>query len=290
MLSAMASMTPPRDAQGYRPFTSGLRSPIVAPVTRILLGVPLLFLTTRTDKYFAWTIAVPVTAAVLGSNYFASAALALVASRHSLWAEGRISVTVALIFAPITTAATFIHIHLFHTGTFFGWFWIIAYGAYPPMLLYLLARQLRIPGGDPPRETNLPGWVRAIFGVQALVLIPMGLVMLFAPGTAMQVFPWHLTSLTSQALSAWSLALGALAVQAIWENDFGRIWVALAAYPVLAMLHTISLIRFGKDVDWSRPGAWIYLGLIATWYALPAWGYLVRKRRPATGRAMASIG
>jgi hypothetical protein len=290
MLSPMASVTPPRDAQGYRPFTSGMRSPIVAPLTRFLLGVPLVFLTTRTDKYFAWTIGVPLTAALLGSNYFASAALAVLASRRNLWAEGRTSVTVALVFAPITTAATFIHLHLFHTSTFFGWFWIVAYSAYPPMLLYFLARQLRVPGGDPPRQNPLPGWVRSLFGVQALVLVPMGLVMLFAPGTAGRVFPWPLTSLTSQALAAWFLALGAATVQSIWENDFGRVWVVLAAYPVLAVLHTISLIRFGKDIDWGRPGAWIYLGLIATWYVLPAWGYMERRRRPAAVTARAVTG
>ena len=290
MLSAMASTTPPADAQRYRPFTSGMRSPIVAPVTRFLIGVPLVFLTTRTDKYFAWTIGVPLTAAVLGSFYFGSAALAVAASRRTLWAEGRISVTVALLFAPITTAATFIHFHLFHTGTFFGWFWIVAYGIYPPMLVYLLVRQLRTPGGDPPRANPLPVWVRGIFGVQVLVLVPLGLVMLFAPGTAARLFPWHLTDLTSQALSAWALGLGVLAGQAIWENDFGRIWVALAAYPVLAVLQTLSLVRFGKDMAWGRPGAWVFLGLIVMWYILPAWGYLERRRRPAVAEARSVAG
>ena len=274
-----------REPAGYRPFTNGLRSPIVAPLTRFLLGVPLVFLTTRTDTYFAWTIAVPLTAAVLGSNYFASAFLALVASRRRLWADGRISVTVALVFAPITTAATFLHLGLFHTDTVIGWIWIVAYGLYPPMLLYMLFRQVRTPGVDPPRGRPLPAWVRVMLGLQALVLIPLGVVMFVAPETAAKVFPWALTPLTSRVLSAWCLAFGALAVQAIRENDLERVWVALAASSVLAVFHTISLLRFGEDVEWSRPGAWVYLALIAMWYVLPAWAYLARRRRPAVTEA-----
>jgi hypothetical protein len=284
MLSDMASKGAEPQALGYRPFTNGLRSPMVAPITRFLLGVPLVFLTTRTDRFFAWTIGVPLTAAILGSNYFASAFLAVVASRRRLWAHGRISVTVALVFAPITTAATFIHIDLFHTDTFFGWFWIAAYGIYPPMLLYLLWRQMRENGADPPRESPLPVWVKAVFAAQALVLVPMGLVMFFAPGVAQPLFPWSLTDLTSRVLAAWCLALGAAAVQAIWENDFERVSVALATYPILALLHVVSLIRFGDDVQWREPGAWIYLGLVATWCVLPAWGYLERRRRASTER------
>ena len=51
-----------------------MRSPVVAPVTRFLIGLPLVLLTTRTDKYFAWTIEPPLTAAFLGQQEVRTAA------------------------------------------------------------------------------------------------------------------------------------------------------------------------------------------------------------------------
>ena len=46
-------------------------------------GVPLLFLTTRTDHWFAWTIQPSLTACFLGSAYWASCVLELRAARQS---------------------------------------------------------------------------------------------------------------------------------------------------------------------------------------------------------------
>jgi hypothetical protein len=269
---------------GIRPFTNGLRSPLIAPITRGLLGIPLIFLTTHTDDFFAWTIKVPMTAAVLGSNYWTSAALAIAASRKSIWAQGRISVSVALMFAPITTAATFLHLSEFHfTGepvaVFFGWFWTIAYGFYAPLLIYLLIRQLRVPGVDPPREVRLPRPVRALWLVEAAILIPLGIVMFVAPGLAAPWWPWTLSDLTSQALSAWCLAFGVLAAHAVWENDLERVHVALIAYPVLAVLHTIALIRFHDDIQWNEPGAYVYVAFLVSWYVLAVWGFFAQRKR-----------
>ena len=70
-----------------------MRSPVVAPLTRFLIGLPLVLLTTRTDKYFAWTIEPPLTAAFLGANYWSSALLAILAARETAWARGRISIS-----------------------------------------------------------------------------------------------------------------------------------------------------------------------------------------------------
>jgi hypothetical protein len=266
---------------GIRPFTNGMRSPVIAPLTRGLLGLPLFLLTTHTDRFFAWTIQVPLTAAVLGANYWASAALAILASRKRTWADGRLSISVALVFAPITTAATFIHLGLFHTGTFFGWFWIVAYAVYPPMLLFLLYRQLRVPGGDPPRTAPLPWWVRGVFGAHAIVLVPLGVLMFIAPGAAGHLWPWPLTPLTSRALSAWVLAFGVLGAHALYENDMERVQVALLGYPVLVLLHAIALARFGSDMQWGEPGAWVYVAFLASCAALGAFG-VVRTRATAT--------
>ncbi len=271
-------MAQPAAGTQVRPFTNGMRSPIVAPLTRGLLGVPLFLLTTHTDQFFAWTIKVPLTAAVLGANYWSSAALAILASRERAWADGRISISVALVFAPVTTAATFIHFGLFHTDSFFGWFWIVAYAIYPPMLLFLLYRQLRVPGGDPPRTSPLPPWVRATFAAHAAVLVPLGVVMFVAPGAAGHLWPWPLTPLTSLALSAWVLAFGVLGAHAVYENDGARVRVALLGYPVLVVLHAIALARFGSDMQWGEAGAWVYVAFLASCAALGGFGVVGGRR------------
>jgi len=271
-----------------RPFTNGMRSPLVAPITRGLLGFPLFLLSAHTDRYFAWTIAVPLTAAVLGANYFSSAALAILASRERVWANGRITISVALVFAPVTTAATFLHLGLFHLDGFYGWFWVIAYAIYPPMLIVMLLRQLRTSGGDPPRTSPLPLWVRGTFGAQAVVLLPLGALMFAAPGVAQHLWPWPLTPLTSQALSAWVLAFGVLAAHALRENDLPRVRVALLGYPVLVLLHVVALARFGSDLDWGGAPAWGYVAFLLSCGALGAYGVSRALRRPSRPRPSGS--
>jgi hypothetical protein len=274
-----------------RPFTNGMRSPVIAPVVRGLLGFPLFVFAASTATLFAWTIDPPLTAAVLGANYWASVALALWAARERWWAHGRISISVALVFAPITTAATFLHIGVFHTGStgftlFVTWFWIVAYTLYPVQLAWMLARQLRTPGGDPPRTRPLPGWLRALFTAQAIVLIPVGAVMFVAPDTVSGGWPWTtveggpIAALALQALSAWVLAFGVLAAHAVRENDVDRIRPALLAYPVLLVLHAIALARFGGVMRWDAPGTYVYLAYLGSCAVVAAFGIRNWKRSP----------
>lgn len=267
-------------SSAFRPFQNGMRSPVVAPLTRGLIAIPLFFLTTHTDKYFAWTIKPPLTAAVLGANYLSSTFLAIVASRKTLWATGRVSITVALAFAPITTAATFIHLNKFHLDTFYGWFWVVAYGIYPPMLIYLLVKQLRIPGGDPPRGKPFPAWVKVILGLHAVTMIPLALVMFFKPSIMATAWPWLLTPLTSRALSAWVMAFGVLGANMLYENDYARGEVALLTYPVFAALQIIALVRFGSDVRWGSIGAYSLIVFIGSIVLLGTYGLVGLRDRP----------
>lgn len=260
-------------ASQYRPFQNGMRSPVVAPVTRGLIAFPLFFLTTHTDKFFAWTIKPSLTAAILGANYIASTFLAIFASRKHLWAEGRVSVSVALVFAPITTAATFIHLNKFHLHSFFGWFWIVAYGIYPVMLAIYLVKQLKTPGRDPERTQPLPGWVKGLLALHGL-LIPLGLIMFFSPSSMFGWWPWQLTPLTARALSAWVLAFGVLGVQNIWENDLRRVEVAFLTYPVFAVLHIVGLLRFSSDFRWGSLPGWAYLIFLVITTVLGVFGVI----------------
>jgi hypothetical protein len=264
-----------------------MRSPVVAPVTRFLLGLPLFLLPTQTSHYFAWTIAVPLTAVFLGACYWASALLAILASRQRSWAQGRVSISVALVFAPVITLATALHLDLFHLDSVYGWIWVAAYAIYPVMLGLLLARQLRAPGGDPPRSEPVTAWVRVVLGVHAVILIPLGLALFVAPKSVGQIWPWALTPLTGQVISAWILALGVLAAHVLWENDLDRVRIALITYPALVVLQAIALARYPDDMHWTEPGAWIFLAFLASMLVVGVYGLLAlrHKHRLAAERA-----
>jgi hypothetical protein len=268
-----------------------MRSPVIAPVVRGLLGIPLFIFAASTSTVFAWTIDPPLTAAVLGANYWASVALALWAARERWWANGRISISVALVFAPLTTAATFIHFGLFHTDSsgftlFITWFWIVAYAIYPVLLGWMLAKQLRTPGTDPPRTAPLPGWLRAVFAAQAVVLVPLGAVMFVAPGAVRGAWPWTteagepIAPLSLRALSAWVLAFGILAAHAVRENDINRVRPALLAFPVFVALHAVALARFGDVMRWDAPGAYVYMAYLGTGALIAVYGIRNWRRPP----------
>lgn len=268
----------------YRPFLNGMRSPVIGPLTRFLIGVPLVLLTTQTATYFAWTIEPPMTAAFLGANYWSSALLAILASRETLWANGRTSVSVALAFAPLTTLATVLHLDQFHLDTFYGWFWVAAYTIYPLQLTYFLRQQLRSPGGDPPRRRSLPRWVRAILALQAILLVPLGIGLFVLPGTVATVWPWDLPPLSAQVVAAWVIAFGVLAAHSIFENDFTRVRAGMLGYPFLGAMQVLMLLRFSEDVRWDEPSALVYVAVIASFFVLGAYA-LIEESRTQAGAA-----
>ena len=270
------------------PFVPGMRSPVVAPLTRFLLGVPLFFLATQTDDYFAWTIGVPLTAAFLGANYFASALLALLASRETIWAFGRVTISVALVFAPLVTAATFIHLDQFDLDSVIGWIWVVAYGIYPPMLAFYLFRQLGATGVDPPRVTPLPAWLRTILAIHAAIMIPLAVALFIAPSSVGDLWPWPLTPLTGRMAAAWTLAFGVLAAHQLWENDLERIRVALMVYPAFGGLQAIALARYSGDMDFGDLAAWVYLAIIASTFVMGALGWLELRRARERRRLVAT--
>ncbi|MEX2421443.1 MAG: hypothetical protein WD670_06440, partial [Actinomycetota bacterium] len=161
---------------------------------------------------------------------------------------------------------------------------------YPLQLAYFLSKQLRVPGTDPPRERPLPMWVKAILGVQAILLIPLGLGLFLAPETVAAAWPWDLPPLSAQVVAAWCLAFGVLAAQSIFEDDERRVRCAMLGYPVLGAMHVLMLLRFSEDVAWEDPSAWVYVGVVASFFVLGAFGLIAESRTPSAARKGSSPG
>lgn len=246
---------------------------VAAAILVFSVGITLNMLTEQTDRFFAWTIATPLTAAFLGAAYWSACVLELLAARERLWVRARIAVPTVLLFTVLTLIVTLLHIDKFHmsspdlitrSGT---WFWLFVYAVVPIVMGGLWILQLR---AFPP-----PAWMRLVLVVQGVILIGLGILLLVVPQGMAPLWPWALTPLTARAIGAWLLAIGIAAAQSVWENDLERVRIATITYAIIGILELIALFRFSGNVNWATTGAWLYLLFLpslvdvglASWFA-----------------------
>jgi hypothetical protein len=245
---------------------NGMRAWFLIDCVLVLVaGLQLFVFSAHTARLFAWTIAPPLTAAFLGASYWASLPLIYLSSRRTAWADARLAVYGVLAFTILTTAATLLHLGRFHFAAAAigaraaAWIWLLVYAIVPPVLSLLLAAQLRVPGADPPRREPVPPLVRLALGLLAPIMVAAGFALFVQ---AREWWPWPLTPLTARAVGGWLIGIGIIVAQAWWENDLHRIKPAMLAFAVLGALQLIAVARYQASIDWSRPIAFVYVGVL----------------------------
>ena len=249
--------------------SEGMRLVLVAASVLVFsVGVSLFLLTERTDKYFAWTIANPLTAAFLGAGYWASGILELLASRERNWANARIAVPAVLVFTVLTLLVTLNHWDRFHFDdsefiTRFGtYFWIAVYASVPViMLAALLQIGWQTEAGAAPAR-SLPTALYWIIIAQGTVMFVLGLLLLISPASVDQLWPWSLTELTARAIGAWLVSFGVAAFHSVYENNLRRIRAILLSYVAIAVLQLIALLRYKDVPDWGAINIWLFLTFV----------------------------
>ncbi len=260
---------------------------LVGSILVILGGTQLFVFSERTDDFFAWTIAAPLTAAVDGAFFYTGFILLFTSWRAPAWADVRKVAYGVLIVAWTKLLATLLDLPLFHfddgpfLARFAAWAWLIVYLVIPIGLAVLIVMQTRLPGRDPAPGAPLPRPLAAAFALIALVMLVIGAVMLVSSSTAIDAWPWPLTPLTSHALSAWFLGVGALAAMTVRENDLERSRAVMLGSAVLGVMFAVALARYGGDVDFGEPMAWALLGLVATLVAAGGGGLLAHRNGAA---------
>ena len=243
---------------------------VVGGALVFVAGAVLYALPTRTERFFAWTIDPPLTAAFLGALFWSAALVAASAARQRAWAWARLGVPGVTVFTLLTLAATLLHLDRFHLrepdllprGA--AWVWLAVYALQPVALLVAILAQRRARGRDPGRAEPVPRWLRALGAAQAAVLLAYGVGLFAAPETAARWWPWPLTPLTARATAAWLVAVGVMVAQGAWERDYSRIRVAGPAYVLLAILQLGAISRFPDELRWAEAGPWLYVAFLAT--------------------------
>jgi hypothetical protein len=267
----------------------------VAPGTRTLLLVfavltvvatnQLFVLAAATDRWFAWTIQPPLTAAFLGSGYAAGFLLVVLVLRTRLWVEARLTLVSVLVFATVSLVATLLHTDRFHftaagdVARFAAWLWLAVYVVVPVALAVVVVRAHRSPGRVLARQAPLPAWLRLCLLVHAVVLLPVAVALLVRPGAAARLWPWALTPLTAQMVAGWVLAFGVVAVGALVEDDLTRLSGPALAYAVFGLLQLLALAVYGDAFRWGSPQGTAYLAVLITVPLVGAAGWATARRR-----------
>jgi hypothetical protein len=88
-------------------------------------------------------------------------------------------------------------------------------------------------------EMRLPGWVRAIVAISALMQLGFGIALLLHPARVAELWPWALPPLTARLLGASTLVSIPLAFLSIGINRYGMAmipFVMMLSYRVLQLL------------------------------------------------------
>lgn len=247
-----------------RPLIPGIRLLYLAG-TGLALGAAFMtyVLTSHTDDYFAWPIAPDISAAFLGGCYCTAVTLLYLSSQATTWVQGRLAAVPVMSISVLLLVATVVHWDKFDHDHFVFWLWLAAYVLVPPVLLFLIFRQLREPGEDPVPARPPAAGTRAGMAVHAFILLMVGAILFFATGTAQDFWPWALTPLTSRAIGAFTIGFGLAAAGGLLEGDLDRLYAPALAYAVLGAAQLIVVARYPDEFDLDAVG-WIYLAFFAT--------------------------
>ena len=241
-----------------------------------IAGVQLYILSDHTDIYFAWTIALPLTAAFLGAGFWS----AMLAAYMSWWQSASVSLRLtgltSIAATGILGVATFIHMDKFHLNSpalltrFVTWVWIVVYVVTPFVFLWLWILHGR--NADDTMGTKpFPKWIRWGYLFQAVLMLLVGLLLFLVPATIIPFWAWKLTPLTARAIRAWLTAYGVTCVAVNRENNSFNTRGVRASLLVFCVLQFIALARYLSSFDLAKPLAWIYMFvlLVGVIVALP---------------------
>ena len=244
---------------------------ILVPALVILWGLP-----DRTDDAWAWTIMPDLTPIFMGAGYGAGAYFFLRTFLSNRFHPSAAGIFGAGFFATLMLIATLLHWDKFNHGdapligslVFYGW--VGVYILSPAVVLGLWWLNRRTDSGQPaPGEPIVPEGVRRIAQVVAAGALVAAAVLFLSPATAMDVWPWTLSELTSRVLGSFTAQVGVGALLLSLDRRWSAWKLLLQTFFVATVLLLIGAIRAWDDFDTDNVMTYLYVGgLVAADIAL----------------------
>jgi hypothetical protein len=261
----------------------------------LLAFVVLFIFSGSTDRYFAWKIAPPVTAAFAGAAYAAGCLLVLLGLRAQRWSDLRIPYLTIVIFTVVTLASTLLHLGRFHFGSpvvsaqIAAWLWLAVYIVVPVLMIIMLVRQERdrAQGAElsDVEPVPLPRGLGIALAIQGAVIVALGALLFILPALEAVLWPWRLTPLTARSVAAWLVAFGFVALFGVRRNDLNELKISAWAYGLLAVLELTVVARFFSSLRWQSPATWLYMLMLISILVTAVVGLLASRSHSAAGGA-----
>jgi hypothetical protein len=181
----------------------------------------------------------------IGAMYLSGMALmglALIA-RHL--AEVRIALMMAAIWTGMLLLVSLLHLTEFDYSHPPVWFWFGAYIVYPLVgaRLYFAHRPGRATG------RRVPEWVHRYLIVQGAICTALALLLLFAPGSMVEIWPWRISPLLTQIYAGPFLSYGVgsllLARRRTWTELYAALSSMFAFAALVLIASWIHMVVFG---------------------------------------------
>jgi hypothetical protein len=208
----------------------------------------LAFYPDRTDTLWAWTIAPPLTAMLLGSVYLAGGYFYARVLFGAPWERVAAGFPPVILFVWMAAIATALHLDRFHDDSLPFAAWAALYIVTPigVPLLYLHNRR-------PLSGTPLPSMARLVLGVVGAAIVLASLVLFVAPDVGIDNWPYTLTPLTARITAAVLALYGSvwLSVALYGTSTSARIPLQAHALGLAALL--VAVARGEDAIDWGNP-------------------------------------
>ena len=248
--------------------TEPARDDAVLRATRILSAfiVPFLVVAfvalygfpSHTDRLFAWTIRPTMTPMTLGAVYIGGAYFFVQAFRARHWHTVKGGFVAVGTFASLLGVATVVHWDRFNHSHVAFWLWAGLYFT-TPFLVWAVWLANRRRGSRPtPGDLLLPRPARLVMAGVGGLAVAMGGYLSLAPSSAIEVWPWLLTPLTSRVLGAIFM-LGVAGLGVLTDARWSAARLMLQVQIFMLSLVLVAAVRARAELDGANPLTWSLL-------------------------------
>ena len=261
----------------------------IVPVLTAAFVILFLF-SDHTDRLWAWTIPVNMTAMLMGAGYLAGALFFVRAARARLWHRLGPGFVATTAFTTMLLVATFLHWEEFNHDHVSFWAWLALYVITPPLLPLLWARNRRFdPGTVEPGDRLVPAPLALLVAVVGAAQLAFAVALFVRPSLFLTRWPWPVSPLSARVVASFAafpaVVYLAFAVERRWSALRWAFETAIAGVALIALAAVTSRDEFragGLTLAWRIGLVLAFGALAAVWWAM--------RPRPGNDTAASATG